>query len=136
MTHMGKRDSKWKSLLLLELALFNASAVEMPQTSSSYNNTIHDSLLRDDVNHRYDTQRSRQRRRAHSRTSRSSRGSYTMDSASKRFYTTLDSTMPTTPGTLWRHSLLTKVFHHGSEESQLHSETEVLKSGYHNSFGT
>mmetsp|Transcript_35782 Transcript_35782/g.86552 ORF Transcript_35782/g.86552 Transcript_35782/m.86552 type:complete len:575 (+) Transcript_35782:52-1776(+) len=164
---MGKRGSKWLTLLLLELSLFKASSEIMPTSSSFYNNTIHDILLRDEINHSIARKQKRQRRRLHSRTSGSSRGSYTMDSESKRFHPNLESTTgrpttnlesttdmpttnlesttsmptPTTPaGTLWRQSLLNKVFDHARDKPVLHSQTvlysdtEVLNSEYHNSF--
>ncbi|CAJ1961955.1 unnamed protein product [Cylindrotheca closterium] len=148
---MGVGGSKWLSILLLELSLLKASS-EVPTTTTSFsNNTIHDILLRDAIDNTNARKQIRQKRGLHSYESKSSRGSYTMDSASKRFHTIVDSTiptnheyttssMPTKPGTLWRQSLLTKVFNHSREAYELHSqtmlnsETEVLNSEHHNSF--
>lgn len=135
---MGKRSSKWLALLLLELSCLRASSDDIPK-SSFHNSTIHDVLLRDGLDNLNSRKETRRRRRLHSHTTRSSRGSYTMDSASRRFHTStsIDLAIPTTgaPGTLWRHTLLDKVFRHTSGEVTLQSKTNVLNSGYHNSFG-
>ncbi|KAL3943875.1 MAG: hypothetical protein SGBAC_002033 [Bacillariaceae sp.] len=59
-----------------------------------------------------------------------------MTSTSKRLHTNIESTpsMPMTPGTLWRQTLLNKAFNHAREKSTLPSETEVLNSEHRNSF--
>lgn len=132
---MGIRGRKWLSFLLLEHSLAWASSA-----SSFYNNTIHEILFREEINssNTRNQLRQRQKRRLRSHTSSSSRASYTMTSTSKRFHTTIESTpsMPTTPGTLWRQTLLNKAFNHAREKSTLPSETEVLNSERRNSFGT
>lgn len=132
---MGKWGSKWIALLLLEISLSGISAREDPKFSFQ-NNTVYDVWHRDEMDKRKDREDIRNRRRLFSRTSRRSRGSYTMDSASKRLETNIQSTLPISPGTLWRQSLLHKVFKHTSNDPSHHSKTEVLNSGYHNSFGT
>ena len=133
---MGKRGLKWITVLLFELSIFGASSDD-PRKFSFPNITMHQILLRNEMNNMEAGKERRERRRLHSNIVRSARGSYTMDSASKRFHTNIQSTMPTSPaGTLWRHSLLNKVFRHESSDSFLQTKTAVLNSGYHNSFGT
>ena len=133
---MGNRNCKWLALLFLEFSCLRASSEDIHKSSFHNNTSV---LLRDELDNLNSRNKIRRRRRLHSHTPRSSRGSYTMDSASRRFHTgtSIDLATPTTePGTLWRHSLLNKVFRHTSGEVSLQSNSNVLNSGYHNSFGT
>lgn len=132
---MGKQGTKWLLFLLVELSLTWVSSA-----SSFYNNTIHEILSREEMNSSNTIKqlRQRQKRRLRSHTSSSSHVPDIMTSTSKRLHTNIESTpsMPMTPGTLWRQTLLNKAFNHAREKSTLPSETEVLNSEHRNSFGT